>query len=274
MYSWWALYVNGILTAMGIGRVGRDKIIPWFSIALIFLGTAAFILIESVTRTVTSNLGLGTTTADSFSGLFGWLGFAVFLFIAVVGSEAVAVDRQFRTLTLYLVRPLHPLGYITARWASVATLGFAFFASAHLLAFFFTVLNNPDVGMALRNAWTSIPIALLTALCVGLFYGLLGVVAGSLASRRVYAAVLLLVLYFFGYIVSLIINAISGAIIGLAEPQLVNVFIHPLRLPISIGDVLLGISPMSHTGAILGLFFGIFAVALAGLIRRYMRITE
>ena len=126
----YALYKDSIRQAMGIDRIGKEKIIPWFSISLILIGTAVWTLIQLGTQMFAG--GVASAVAD----LYGWLGFSIFLFAAIVGSETLCTDRQRNILSLYLVRPLSGLDYVLARsWSyGFVMLCFCFFAPAAVFA--------------------------------------------------------------------------------------------------------------------------------------------
>src|SRR3954469_11690411 len=131
-----AIYKDGIRTALGLGRGGRAKILPWlFMVVLSGIALIMALIIGAADR-----LG-GPGTAEranlpTHSDYNGIASIIVFVFAAIVGPELLCRDKRDRVINLYLVRPLTGTDYIAARWAAFMTVMTAAALMPQIILFF------------------------------------------------------------------------------------------------------------------------------------------
>lgn len=258
-----ALYIDGLRHSIGTNRLGRDKVIPWFSIGFILLGVTIVYLISA--------LGGEFNAAD----LFGWQAFSIFVFIATVGTESISNDARYGTLSLYLTKPISSLDYIATRWSSVATSVFLLAFIPQLLYFLLSVLGSSNLGEQLGEGLVLIPAVLATSTAMAFFYATAAMAVGSATQKRIYAPVILLGTYFLGQIIRAIVTGLNSALTGVSPPEWV-IFLHPARLPADLGDLMLldrNFSAGLITAEIV-LFFVLLILGWFFLVSKYRDLTQ
>ena len=100
-----AVHKDGVRTAMGLGRGGKAKVLPWIFIAASAIPALVFALVAGAVDRLADGF---SEAADlpSHADYYGIAGIVLFLFAAVVGPELFCPDRSDGTISLYLVRPL------------------------------------------------------------------------------------------------------------------------------------------------------------------------
>lgn len=115
----WAIVVDTLRRAFGLGRRARSKIMPWGLIAI-----AALLALVVTGLYVVAGLlagGLPPELLDQLPGhsdLFGWYDPIVVVFVAVVGPQMLVPDRRHNTLALALSRPLTVVDWLGAKAAA------------------------------------------------------------------------------------------------------------------------------------------------------------
>ncbi len=241
MQAFYALYKDTILQSLGIGRVGKEKIIPWFCIALIIVGSITWIFFNLLFNSVQQSLGSFIITQEyNYSNgrdLYGWIGFSILIFVSAVCAEMFCVDRRQRILVLYFVRPVDRNSYILARLSGIATLCFVFAFVPQIIAFTAFWLQSDSTASWFGNSWQAIPRLLIASAAIAIFYSTVALLVGSIINGRTYSALVILVIYYIGYAVKTAITTINS-IIGSTE-ETWYVFLHPLRYPVDIADIVL-----------------------------------
>ena len=102
-----ALWVNGVRTALGIGRSWGAKVMP----ALLLIAVISPALVAVIVASLA-----GPEDIISHSDYYGIVSIVLLLFSAIVAPELLCPDRRDRVLGLYLVRPLTTTDYVAARW--------------------------------------------------------------------------------------------------------------------------------------------------------------
>ena len=113
-----AVYKAGVRAALGVGRGGRAKILPWLFVS--FLAVVGLIM-ALVAGAVNRFAGAGMAeqlNLPSHSDYNGIASIVMFVFAAIVGPELLCRDRREGVINLYLVRPLTGSDYVIARWAA------------------------------------------------------------------------------------------------------------------------------------------------------------
>jgi hypothetical protein len=150
-----AVLKDGVRTALGFGRGGRAKVLPWF-----FIGIVVFIaLVMALVAGAAVRLG-GPEAVDqlpSHSDFYGIASMILFVFAAVVAPELLCRDRRDGVINLYLVRPLSGSDYIIARWAAFFIVMTAAAWLPQLVLLSGLALGDPAPGTYLRENWLDIP---------------------------------------------------------------------------------------------------------------------
>lgn len=197
-----AVYKDGLRTAMGLGRGGKAKILPWFFIAASAIPALIFALIAGAVDRLAEDF---SEAADlpSHGELYEIVGIVVFLFAATVGPELFCPDRSNGTINLYLVRPLRATDYALARWAALLSVMIVVAWIPQVVLLAGLVFGAPEPGEYIGDHWKDIPRFIAAGLVIGLYVSTLTSLAASFARRRAYAA---------AFLVAVLI--ISGAVVG------------------------------------------------------------
>jgi ABC-2 type transport system permease protein len=186
-----AIYKDGIRIALGFGRGGRAKVLPWLFIALL----SAVGLIMALIAGAADRLG-GPGTAEridlpSHSDYYGGAAVILFVFAALVAPELLCRDRREGTINLYLVRPVTGTDYLFSRW--FAFLGVMLFAAwmPQVILFLGLSMGDPAPVAYLRNHWLDIPRFLSAGLVISLYATNLAMLTAAFTNRRAYASVFL-----------------------------------------------------------------------------------
>ena len=190
-----AVFKDGVRTALGIGRGGRAKVLPWFFIAVL----TAIALVMAIVAGAADRLG-GAGTADkihlpSHSDYYGIASILVFVFAAVVGPELLCRDKRDGVIHLYLVRPLTGTDYIAARWAAFLTIMSVALWLPQIILLLGLSMGDPKPMQYLALHWLDIPRFLLAGLALAVFATTLALLTASFTTRRAYASVFLVGLF-------------------------------------------------------------------------------
>ncbi len=196
-----ALLVNGIRSALGIGRGSRAKVLPVLLFVAV-LGPAVVMVI------VASLAGPGFEVAGH-ADYYSMIATILLLFSAIIAPELLIPDRRDRILHLYLVRPLTPTDYVAGRWSAFLIVTLAIVYSGQVLLFFGLLLTAPDPVDYVRENWLDVPRFLAAGLVVAVFTTTLPLGVAAFTSRRAYAAAFVIGLW--------IVSASAAGILTTAE---------------------------------------------------------
>lgn len=187
------VFKDGVRTALGLGRGGRAKVLPWTFIIL--LVTVAFIIALVTGAALRIGGPQAAAQIPSHSDFYGITSIFLFVFSAVVAPELLCPDRRDGVINLYLVRPLTGSDYIAARWLAflAVSLGVAWLPQFVLLVG--RVMGNPDPGGYLKSNWLDIPRILASGAAFAVYTTTLGMVVAAFTTRRAYASVFLVGLF-------------------------------------------------------------------------------
>jgi len=188
-----AVYKDGIRIALGFGRGGRAKILPWF-----FIGVLAFIgLIMAIVAGAASRLGGPDAVSQlpSHGDYYGIAAIIIFIFAAIVAPELLCRDRREGTINLYLVRPLTGGDYIAARWAAFLTVVIAAAWLPQIILFLGLSMGDPDPIGYLRQHWLDIPRFLAAGIVMAAYATTIAMLVAAFTLRRAYASVFLVGLF-------------------------------------------------------------------------------
>ena len=190
-----AIYKNGLRTALGLGRGGRAKILPWFFIGLLM----AIALIMALVAGAAERMG-GPGAAEqldlpSHSDFYGVASIIMFVFAAVVAPELLCRDRRDGVMQLYLVRPLTGSDYIVPRWAAFMSVMLAAAWLPQIVLFLGLSMGDPAPVEYLRRHWLDIPRFLAAGVAMAAYATTLALLTASFTTRRAYASVFLVGLF-------------------------------------------------------------------------------
>jgi ABC-2 type transport system permease protein len=228
-----AVFKDGIRIALGLGRGGKAKILPWtFIVLLMLIGFIWSLVVGAALR-----LGGPEAAAQipSHSDFYGVASIFFFVFAAVVAPELLCPDRRNGVIHLYLVRPLTGTDYIVARWLAFLTvsLGVAWLPQLVLLAGM--VMGNPDPASYLAAHWLDVPRILGSGAALAAYTTTLAMVVASFTTRRAYASVFLVGLF----VVTTPFTTGLASEVGGAAGQWISMF-NLSNIPVHVNDLIFG----------------------------------
>ena len=106
-----ALFTDSLRGAYGLGRTGRAKVVPLLLLVAMCLPALAFVVVAAV---IDAPELPGGYTAYVMS-----LQVVVAVYVAGQAPASVSRDLRFRTMSLYLSRPLERIDYVVAKYAAM-----------------------------------------------------------------------------------------------------------------------------------------------------------
>ena len=228
-----AVFTDGIRIALGMGRGGRAKVLPWF-----FIGLLAVIgLVMAIVAGAAERLG-GPGAAEraglpSHSDFYGIAAVILSVFAAVVGPELLCRDRREGTIHLYLVRPLTGTDYIVSRWTAFLAVMLATAWLPQIILFLGLSAGAPEPMTYLAKNWIDIPRFLTAGLVMATYATTLALLVASFTNRRAYASVFLVGLFL---IAAPFIGSIAQEIKGKAG-QWISLF-NLVNIPLHVNDII------------------------------------
>lgn len=228
-----AIFKDGVRIALGMGRGGRAKLLPWAFI--IILGSIGLIL--ALVAGAMARLGGPKAAAGvpSHSDLYGIASIILFVFGAVIAPELLCRDRREKSITLYLVRPVTGSDYIAARWCGFLAVVLVAAWLPQLILFIGLSMGNPAPVRYLAAHWVDIPRFLLAGLVMAVYTTTLAMATASFTTRRAYASVALVGLF---VITTPFTVGLSEEIGGKAG-QWISMF-NLSNIPVHVNDVIFG----------------------------------
>ena len=190
-----AIFKDGVRIALGQGRGGRSKILPWFFITLM---AVIGLIMSWVAGAVNRMIGEGAADQLNLPTHVDYYGIAaiiMFLFGAVVAPELLCRDRREGTINLYLVRPITGSDYILGRWAAFMAVMAGAAWLPQLILFLGLMGGSASPAGYFRNNWLDIPRFLLAGLVMAAYATNLAMLTASFTTRRAYASVFLVGLF-------------------------------------------------------------------------------
>jgi ABC-2 type transport system permease protein len=180
-----AVYIDGIRRVLGLGRKARRKVMPW---TLLFFAVVPAVVAIGIGFLVPAGTPDAINLADQNSEFFTVSGTIAMLFTALAAPELLIPDRKDGVLSMLSSRPLTPIDYLGARFASLATVVASFMILPQLLLFFGQAGTDPEgLIQGLINAAPTLPkIVAVTAVYTIAFIPL-GFVIASLSNRKAIA---------------------------------------------------------------------------------------
>lgn len=219
----WSFFRTGLRNTYGLGRSGRSKVLPMILLGLMLL--PALILVGVLVQ-ARNLLGLDEQIV-AYSTYPITTQLLISVFVAAQAPALISRDLRFRTITLYLARPMRRSSYVLVRLASLGVATFALIAAPLLLMYVGGLLADLPVGRETGRFLGAVVGAALLAACLA---GLAALVA-ALTIRRGLAVAGVIVVLLVSYTVVSTIQGISldsghdtvGQVAGLFSPYtLVN----------------------------------------------------
>lgn len=219
----WTFFVTGLRNTYGLGRSARSKALPMILLGLMLL--PALILVGVLVQ--------ARDLLDLDSQLVAYSTYPlttqllISVFVAAQAPALISRDLRFRTLTLYLARPMRRTTYVLVRLASLTVATFVLIGSPLLLMYVGGLLADLPPGRETERFLGAVVGAALLAACLA---GLSAVVA-ALTVRRGLAVAAVIVVLLVSYTVVSTVQGVSsdvdndrvGEVAGLFSPYtLVN----------------------------------------------------
>ena len=230
-----AILKDGVRTALGFGRGGRAKVLPW----LFIVGLSALGLIFSIVAAAANAMG-GPGGADkagipSHSDFNGIASVILFVFSAVVGPDLLSPDKRNGVINLYRVRPITGTDYIVSRWAAFLSVMLIAVWLPHVVLFLGRSGSDPVPMDYLTKNWLDIPRFILAGAAMAVYATTLAMLAASFTTRRAYASVFLVGLF---VISAPFTVGVSQQIEG-AAGQWISMFTLT-EIPVHVNDIIFG----------------------------------
>ena len=117
----WSLFRTGVRNCFGLGRSGRSKVLPMSLLGAMLLPA---VILVAVLLQAGEALGL-TGQIVPYSRYAMLTQVVISVFVAAQAPALISRDLRFRTITLYLARPLRRSTYVLVRLASLLVAVFA-----------------------------------------------------------------------------------------------------------------------------------------------------
>jgi ABC-2 type transport system permease protein len=267
----WSFFVTGLRNTYGLGRSARSKALPMVLLGMMLL--PALILVGVLVQ-ARKLLDLDQQIV-AYSTYPVTTQLLISVFVAAQGSALISRDLRFRTITLYLARPMRRTGYVLVRLASLTVATFVLIGAPLLLMYVGGLLADLPVGRETGRFLGGVVGALLLAACLS---GLAALVS-AFTIRRGLAVAAVIVVLLVSYTVVSTIQGIAldsghetvGEVAGMFSPYtLVNgvqvfLFDSPAAAPTPPGSDAMGVAYLVATVlTVLG--------SVGGLMVRYRRV--
>ena len=230
-----AIFKDGVRTALGFGRGGRAKVLPWFFISVL----AVIGLVFAIVAGAADRLGGPGTAAranlPSHSDFYGIASIIVFVFAAVVAPELLCPDRRNGVIHLYLVRPLTGSDYVVSRWGAFLSVMVGAAWLPQIILFLGLSAGDPVPLTYLQKHWLDVPRFLAAGAAIAVYATTLAMLTTSFTTRRAYASVFLVGLFVITTPFTVGLSEEIGGKVG----QWISMF-NLTNIPVHVNDVIFG----------------------------------
>ena len=180
-----ALWTNGVRTALGLGRGTRAKVLPILLFASTMVPAAIFVIMASLAE----DFGVSDIVeVPGHADYYGVVSVLVLMFSAIIAPELLCADRRSQVLQLYLVRPLTPTDYVAGRWLAFFTIVLALVYSGQIVMFVGFTFAAEEPLDYIRANWLDVPRFLAAGAVVAVFVTTIPLAVSGFTARRAYAA--------------------------------------------------------------------------------------
>jgi ABC-2 type transport system permease protein len=230
-----AVFKDGFRSALGFGRGGRAKVLPWLFIGLLTAIATVMALIAGAAERLGGPGAAEKMNLPSHSDYNGIASIIMFVFAAVVGPELLCPDRRNGVISLYLVRPLTGTDYIASRWAAFLTVMTAAAWLPQIILFLGLSMGDPAPLAYVQAHWVDIPRFLLAGVVMAAYANGLALLTASFTTRRAYASVFLVGLF----VISTPFTVGLADELGGKAGQWVSMF-NLTNIPVHVNDIIFG----------------------------------
>ena len=268
----WAFFLTGLRNTYGLGRSARSKVLPMILLGLMLLPALILVgvLVQAQDLLDLDQQIVAYSTYPLTTQLL------ISVFVAAQAPALLSRDLRFRTITLYLARPMRRSVYVLVRLASLTVATFILIAAPLVLMYVGGLLADLPAGRETGRFLGAVVGAVLLAACLA---GLAALVA-ALTVRRGLAVAAVIVVLLVSYTVVSTIQGIAlgsghetvGEVAGLFSPYtLINgvqvfLFDSPDATP----------TPPTGTGMGIAYLLAVVVTVLGsigGLFARYRRVS-
>jgi ABC-2 type transport system permease protein len=261
-----SLFVTGLRSCYGLGRSTRSKVLPVLLLIVILL--PALILVAVMVQLKAQEQLLPYSRYAMVTQV------VIAVFVASQAPALISSDLRFRTITLYLARPLRRSTYVLVRFASLAAAVFALVLAPITLLYAGGLLADLPIGRETVDFAQAVFGALLLAMVLA---GLAAMVCAVTPKRGIAVAAVVVVLLV-SYSVVAAIQAIAVEERSLALAQVVGLF-SPFTLIDGVQAWLFGSkasTPAPPEGAGMGILFclatlGVIAGSVGAMLLHYRK---
>jgi ABC-2 type transport system permease protein len=230
-----AIFKDGVRIALGLGRGGRAKILPWFFIIALSVLGLGFALVAGAANRLGGPGTAERVNLPSHSDYYGIASIIMFVFGAVVAPELLCRDKRDGVINLYLVRPVTGGDYVAARWAAFLVVMIAAAWLPQLVLFLGLSAGDPAPVVYLQQHWIDVPRFHLAGAAMALYATTLAMLAASFTSRRAYASVFLVGLF----VITTPFTVGLAEEIGGKAGEWISMF-NLTNIPVHVNDVIFG----------------------------------
>ena len=208
----WSLFVTGLRNCYGLGRSTRSKVLPFLLLIVILL--PALILVAVMVQLKADQQLLPYSRYAMVTQV------VISVFVASQAPALISSDLRFRTITLYLARPIRRSTYVLVRFASLTAAVFALVLAPITLLYLGGLLADLPIGRETGDFLPAVVAALLLAMVLA---GLSAMVCAVTPKRGIaVAAVIVVLLVSYSVVATIQVIAMEGSSPALA--QLVGLF--------------------------------------------------
>lgn len=230
-----AVFKDGLRIALGFGRGGRAKVLPWFFIGLLGVIGLVMAIVAGAAERFGGPGAAEKMNLPSHADFYGIAAIILFVFAALVAPALLCRDRREGTIHLYLVRPLTGTDYIVSRWAAFMVVMLATAWLPQVILLLGLSAGDPTPMSYLAKHWLDIPRFLTAGLAMAAYATTLALLIASFTNRRAYASVFLVGLFL---IAAPFIASMAQEIQGKAG-QWISMF-NLVNIPLRVNDLIFG----------------------------------
>lgn len=247
-----SLFVTGLRNCFGLGRSTRSKVLPFLLFFVMLL--PALILVAVMVQAELDEQLLPYSRYAMVTQL------VISVFVASQAPALISGDLRFRTITLYLARPLRRSTYVLVRFASLSAAVFVLVIAPITLMYVGGLLADLPIG---RESSDFLPAA-VAALILAMVLAALSALVCAVTPRRGIAVAAVIVVLLVSYTVVATIQVIAVQEQSSTLAQLVGLF-SPFTLVDGVQAWLFdgeASTPAPPEGAAMGVLFCVVTLAV------------
>jgi ABC-2 type transport system permease protein len=190
-----AILKDGVRIALGFGRGGKAKILPWFFIAVLSAVGLIMAMVAGAVDRLAGTAQAQQMNLPSHDDYYGITATILFVFASIVAPELLCRDRREGTINLYLVRPLTGSDYIGSRWGAFMIVMLLASWLPQVILFLGLAMGDRVPLDYLQANWLDVPRFMTAGLVMAAFATTLAMLTASFTTRRAYASVFLVGLF-------------------------------------------------------------------------------